>query len=520
MVRPANYLIQPRGRGYAFRISIPPALREQFPSKNGKPQRRIVKGLDTADPDKAERLAAQLRAEWLAKFERAALNVPLSDGEIVDAARECRTATLARLHAEADVDDAAIFLPAGLELRRTALESGDPKLAMPEIEALERRLGLTVERSSPTFNRLAMAILRAQKSAYEGRLRLLEGQPTPEPEPATFLGPEGIDPKTLKAAALPRPLRNGDAGPWALFEAWVAAVKPAVATVGRWRVVFETLQEKFKDQRISEREAQAWLDSLVDPEGKFGPKRSAYTVDNIYLSAARRIYAWALKRKMIDANPFAACSIDVPKKEVERTSAYTSDEVATILKAASASDASSLFGGAKRWIPWLAYYTGARAGELCQLRSQDVRCEGGIWFIELTPDAGPIKSGIFRQVPLHEHLIEQGFLTFVKTRNGPLFYRPRLDDKNQNNAKPRRPRPVKTRERLAEWVRSSGVDDTRISPLHASRHLFKQIGRRHIPEHILDAICGHSPTTEGRAYGAPLLSDLAREMAKFPRCKL
>lgn len=42
---------------------------------------------------------------------------------------------------------------------------------------------------------------------------------------------------------------------------------------------------------------------------------------------------------------------------------------------------------AKRWTPLLAAYTGARIGELVQLRAEDVRHEAGIDYIRITPEA-------------------------------------------------------------------------------------------------------------------------------------
>jgi hypothetical protein len=43
-----------------------------------------------------------------------------------------------------------------------------------------------------------------------------------------------------------------------------------------------------------------------------------------------------------------------------------------------------------------------------------------------TPAAGTIKTGKPRTVPLHAHLIEQGFLNFERDRgNGPLFCNPK-----------------------------------------------------------------------------------------------
>ena len=80
---------------------------------------------------------------------------------------------------------------------------------------------------------------------------------------------------------------------------------------------------------------------------------------------------------------------------------------------------------------------------------------------------------------------------------------------------------MKTRERLAAWVRKLGVKDREISPNHSWRHTFKQIAERHgISERVSDAITGHAPATVGRSYGAPTVDDMARELAKFPRYKI
>ena len=81
---------------------------------------------------------------------------------------------------------------------------------------------------------------------------------------------------------------------------------------------------------------------------------------------------------------------------------------------------------ARRWVPWLCAYSGARAGEMTQLRGCDVLQRGPFHSMTITPDAGPVKDRELRIVPLHEHIIEQGFLAFVReVGKGPLFYNPR-----------------------------------------------------------------------------------------------
>jgi hypothetical protein len=79
--------------------------------------------------------------------------------------------------------------------------------------------------------------------------------------------------------------------------------------------------------------------------------------------------------------------------------------------------------------------------------------------MKIKPEAGAVKGSMPRTVPIHDHVIEQGFLDYVKSKGrGPLFYNPAPNGASGDTdiTNPKRPRYVKTRERLAEWVR--GLD--------------------------------------------------------------
>jgi integrase len=143
--------------------------------------------------------------------------------------------------------------------------------------------------------------------------------------------------------------------------------------------------------------------------------------------------------------------------------------------------------------------------------------------MKLTPEAGSIKTNTYRDVPLHGDLIAQGFLDFVAARGkGPLFYNVEEGKPDAGDVtNPRRPRAVKTRERLAAWVRELGITDKEVSPTHSWRHTFKQVAERSgISERISDTITGHAPTTAGRGYGKPTVEDMAAALKKFPRYKV
>jgi integrase len=307
--------------------------------------------------------------------------------------------------------------------------------------------------------------------------------------------------------------------PKGLFDRWVMARDPARATVNRWRAIFLNLDTHFDGASIadiSESDVRRWKDQLVTA------RRSAHTVSEVWLNAAKSVFEWAVKEDIIKSNPFAKVSITVPRKTRHRdTNAFTREEITIILAGSSAvTNVKTAFKAAKRWVPWLCAYTGARAGEITQLRVCDVIMRDGINALLITPEAGSTKSGTARTIPIHEHLIEQGFLDFVEEcANGPLFYNAAGAPVSKGDpTNPKRPRAVKTRERLAKWVRKLGVTDTEIRPNHGWRHTFKQIADRHnISERVSDEITGHSPANVSRSYGRATLGDMASALKRFPR---
>ena len=282
--------------------------------------------------------------------------------------------------------------------------------------------------------------------------------------------------------------------PQQLFEAWVIERKPARSSIESWRYVFAEIAQHFKDRSaasITPDEAQDWIRGLVG-------KRSASTVRKNWITASKTVFGWAVEHKRLPRNPFADVRITVPKKHTLReTKAFLPDERRTILGAAlSITNTGTPDEAAKRWVPWLCAYTGARPGEITQLRGSDVIERDGIHALRITPDAGAVKGGKTRVVPLHEHLIAQGFLTFVKQGHGPLFYRPAKQVQNSAPTQVKKSRYEQARQRLAAWVRSLGINDKELSPNHAWRHSFKQIAdRAGITERMSDYITGHPPST-------------------------
>ncbi|SMR81499.1 Site-specific recombinase XerD [Aliiroseovarius halocynthiae] len=308
---------------------------------------------------------------------------------------------------------------------------------------------------------------------------------------------------------------------WGAFEGWVKERQPAVSTVNRWRGVFENLDKYHEGRDIvlfSDANAVEWKNALV------GDGRGTRTINEIWLSSARTVFEWVRNQKKIADNPFDGLKVAGGKKVETRDREFTDEEISTLLNA-SLKPVSQRTGeklrAAYRWVPWLCAYTGARSGEITQLRKQDFhQHKDGFWFIEITPDAGTVKGGSFRKVPLHSHLIEQGVIEFVRQSSpGPLFH-DGTKAKTIDPLKPPRPAHVVVRNKLGAWVRKQGVTDKRISPNHAWRHTFKRrAARAGIEQRIRDAMCGHSDGRVGALYETPTLQDMACAMVEFQRYK-
>jgi site-specific recombinase XerD len=240
-------------------------------------------------------------------------------------------------------------------------------------------------------------------------------EPLPTSPPSKLLAPNGR--QAAKVAS-----RSGGAElAVALIEAYAADRGVAEATLRRWQPVMLELDTQAWSEPSWD--AQAWIDSLITPA------RSQGTVKRAWLAACNTVFRWAKLRKKVATNPFADVVVSVRKKVVNRETGrgFNDTEAQTILQAASAAPTQPTGTAgyerlaSRRWIPWLLAYTGARSGEMAQLRVCDVDLTR--MAIVITPDAGTVKTGKARVVPINEHLIEQGFLGYVKdvlasSRNG------------------------------------------------------------------------------------------------------
>ncbi|MET4296238.1 integrase [Bradyrhizobium sp. LB8.2] len=234
-----------------------------------------------------------------------------------------------------------------------------------------------------------------------------------------------------------------------------------------------------------------WIEHL-----KIVRRLSDLRIKDGYFAAIKTIFNSARKQGLIRVNPCDAIVPDGEPLPRKREKDLRDGEVYAILKASlkSHADVSEDVANTRRWVPWLLAYTGARVAEMTRLESRNIVFEAGAWAIDIEES----KNGRPRIVPIHRHLVEQGFLDFVRRREGmPLFF-------GVEKLKDERLIVHKTRaEGLAEWARKvAEIEKGTVAPNHGWRHRFRTECRRiSMDREVRLYIQGHAFKMEGEKYG-------------------
>jgi integrase len=329
----------------------------------------------------------------------------------------------------------------------------------------------------------------------------------PSAAPSASAAPTGSSAANAVAnpAAPPQPLRP-------IFGSYAKEAQLSPAIVKRWTPVIERLIGHLGHDdatAISRADIVAWKDALLE-----GGMKNV-TVRDVYLAATKAMFQFAVDQGQLADNPAKEVKVRVRKKVKEREKGFDGQEAETIL-AATLRPFSHLTSietkAARRWVPWIGAYTGARVNEITPLAASDFVKRDGIWMIRIR--GANNKTRTYREVPLHSHLIEAGLLDYAKSRGTrPLFY----DPGRSRGGKDSNPHHKKVAERLAEWVRSLGIDE-RVAPNHGWRHRFSTVARFvGVPEDVRNIIQGHAGAKVADDYGETWPLVALREIEKLPR---
>jgi integrase len=484
-----------RGAVYYTRMMVPPRLRAII----GKSD--IGRSLGTSD----YREAVRLQPVWLAE---ALAMIDAAEAELARRQQAALVVNGPQTQEEADWLEEQDRFNRELEWEYEAQVEAD--------DAVEAKLLHPTADLTPDEAAAARLIREARKERdryrdrYRVRKRRDQGNGQSEPQ------------RIREPINWTRPMLSPEVTITGIFEGYAAQEGSKTTTVKQFRAIIDHLVAFLGHddaKAVGLRELVKWREHLRVEPTKNGKPRSAKTINDSYLAAVSAMFSYGLNQLLIPANPAKELAkVKVTKAAKLRDRDFTKVERKAILTAAlvpASANLSPQRALASRWVPWICAYSGARVNEITQLRKEDVQKIEGIWTIRITPEAGGNKMNEARIVPVHEHLIAQGFWDAIKDLpDGPLFYNPEHQRGGSDRGQYK-----KVGMFLADWVRNTvGIKDKSIMPNHAWRHTFKTICfEAEVEERAADYMQGHASKGQGRRYGANTIPALAAQLAKFPR---
>lgn len=517
-----------RGKGdmLYFRRSVPVYARSAFDGKS-----EVVTSLETSNILEARYRLIEHVTIFDGKLSKAKLlgtaglddghkHVPSSheiEAEVrVHFAERRRRSNVDRFRVRGMQDEAARHIESleafELDSRRqgSVTAEGATQIADWTAEAIVERCGWDLDRNSAQYGKLLGLIHRSQAEASRQEAAEMRNEPAQTLDETFSAAKYEADQRWRKEQVATTPIRLLE-----VFDAYVAERQPSLRTSRAWRRHLSHLIQFLGHddaKKIEQRDGIRWKDHLA-LECQLSPA----TINDAYLAALKTTLNYGVQNSLLAENVVSKVRVREQPKLRTRERGLNDNEALMILRATMAQSPPKLTperAFARRWVPWLCAFSGARVNEITQMRAEDIRRVDGFLTMLITPDAGSVKNYQSRQVPIHPQILDLGFEKALVGKTGPLFFDPRRRQKPT----PENTQAIKTGEHLAQWVRSIGVMDKRVQPNHGWRHRFKTIARRvQMDPEVRDVIQGHKPRTEGEAYGDTDIEVLFRAICLLPR---
>jgi integrase len=334
---------------------------------------------------------------------------------------------------------------------------------------IERR-GWNIGTDSETHERLVRMIAENFMDGFRTALARDSGLPDPEPihahtKRASEHGSGGADPTIVDMLDRYAARRRVEGKREDSIQQDRKIIELFADFVGRRRALRSITPVDARDFRdtierlpigLTKRSAYAGLTirqaaARADAEGAV---RLSPTTVSKYLSTLSPFFRWLRRDLHVDVNVFDGLHMKPAQRNPRPP--FTTAQLNQIL-------GSPLFTGYLRdgkehragdcrvrdwrfWIPLVCMFTGARIGEVAQLRVEDVTNQHGGWFLILREDAAKgqrIKNRRLRAVAVHSTLERIGFIRFAQdmarhSATGPLFPQVVANDRGHAGARPSR----------------------------------------------------------------------------------
>jgi integrase len=408
---------------------------------------------------------------------------------------------------------------------REAQARRDPSLVDAELRAILKRRGIRIDPKASWYREAGLTVLRAHVQAYDLMLLRQGGTDVPTPKP-------------------PRAEPNGASSIAEAFAAWKAgshargSKRPSANTVREAEHAVRRFTEMFGgDTQLSEitREmVRSFRDALARVPTRLSAKLRKLPITELLkspnlehlspprvgtvnksLSLLAAITSNAEREGLMDGvpsfvNPFGkGLKLVADSREEDGRKPFSNEDLARIFSTPVYVAGKRPRGGggeAAFWLPLIALLSGARQGELAQLRVCDLRQdpETTVWFFDIGTQGGrSIKTATARRtVPIHPALERIGLLRYRDTLvNGGATLEGPLWPEIRSDRQGRRAGPWS--KWFNRYLKDHAGVESKDKVFHSFRHTFKRMARdAKLFEEMHDALTGHAGNGGvGRSYG-------------------
>lgn len=247
-----------------------------------------------------------------------------------------------------------------------------------------------------------------------------------------------------------------------------------------------------------------------------GESTISITTYNNYIKNLSTIFSYAQKEGILNSNPFANMRIKSPVRVNSYRDVFTPSEVALIFEKTSHYRESKQ--NFKYWLPRLAYYTGARLNELCQLYKQDIKLINDVPCIHIQtvlPNQRIKNPSSERVIPIHSKLVEFGFVEWVKKQENQVFPMLKYSEKHGYSATPSRWF-GRFKANICLIGNTQGKKD-----FHSFRHtVADELKQKGVSENLIGGILGHTTggitnTRYGKNFKPEVLQPVIEKLTHF-----
>jgi integrase len=257
------------------------------------------------------------------------------------------------------------------------------------------------------------------------------------------------------------------------------------------------------------------------------------TINGKYLTPLRQIFEWHRGVEPDLANPFEDINVPKPKRRdpKKKRRDFTKDEITRLFSlpmfvGSEGPSGQPLYerGQVKIddwrvWVPLIAFFTGMRLNEACGLAVADIRRidDVDLFHVRDEVEGQSLKSiAARRMVPIHDELIDLGFLRFVGRQRAAgrtrLFEELEEDEVGYFSTGP-----SQWLGRLIDRIEDDNPDDPGTLTFHSTRHtVVTRLRVAGVPEDVRKEIVGHEQGEVHGGYGSfplPLLKEAVNKIA-------